>query len=84
MKEKITGELQKQAEVNLGMSMTFTLFEWLKEAKDELLEAQPEEATLPAVSQVISDVGRLSVDEVTEVTAAIIYFVTLSLRDKKP
>lgn len=66
VKEKITAELQKQAEVNLGMSMTFTLFEWLKEAKDELLEAQPEEAALPGVSQVIGDVGRLSVDDANE------------------
>lgn len=72
MKEKITAELQKQAEVNLGMSMTFTLFEWLKEAKDELLEAQPEEAASPAMSQVISDVGRLSVEEATEVKTEII------------
>lgn len=63
MKEKITEELQKQAEINVGMSMTFTLFEWLKEAKDELLESQPEEASLPAVSEVITDIGRITVED---------------------
>ncbi|KAK8405956.1 hypothetical protein O3P69_006986 [Scylla paramamosain] len=63
VKEKITEELQKQAEINVGMSMTFTLFEWLKEAKDELLESQPEEASLPSVSEVITDLGRIAVED---------------------
>lgn len=63
VKEKIIAELQKQAEINLGMSMTFTLFEWLKEAKDELLDSQPEEASLPPVTEIISDLGRISVED---------------------
>ena len=63
VKERIIDELQKQAEINLGMSMTFTLFEWLKEAKDELLECQSDEASLPPVSEVISDMARITVED---------------------
>ena len=58
--------LKEQAEANLGMSMTFTLFEWLKEAKDELLEDQPAEAPIVnPVSEITSNVAQISVEEET-------------------
>ncbi|XP_071539456.1 RWD domain-containing protein 4 [Panulirus ornatus] len=63
VKEKIVLGIKEQAEVNLGMSMTFTLFEWLKEGKDELLENQPAEATVIGVSEITSNVGLISVEE---------------------
>ncbi|XP_053640411.1 RWD domain-containing protein 4 isoform X2 [Cherax quadricarinatus] len=60
IKEKITTELQEQAEANLGMSMTFTLFEWLKEAKDEILDHQPAEASVLGVSEITSGIEQIS------------------------
>ncbi|KAG7177601.1 RWD domain-containing protein 4-like [Homarus americanus] len=63
VKQKITAELHDQAKVNLGMSMTFTLFEWLKEAKDELLENHPTEPLVLGVSEITSEVGQISVND---------------------
>lgn len=74
VKEKIITGIQEQAEVNLGMSMTFTLFEWLKEAKDELLEDQPAEATVMGVSEITSSIGNISVDDQGEVCYIYPYF----------
>lgn len=63
MKTRIIEGLQEQAEANLGMSMTFTLFEWLKEAKDELLEDQPTEASPTGTTEIASNVGQLSITD---------------------
>lgn len=70
VKEKIGLGLKEQAEANVGMSMTFTLFEWLKETKDELLEEQPAEATVNnPVSEMTSSVAQITVeDDVPEIT----------------
>lgn len=67
VKEKIIAGLQEQAEANLGMSMTFTLFEWLKEAKDELLDDQPAESSIVnPVSEMTSSVAQLNVEDDTQ------------------
>lgn len=42
LKEKIIELVLKEAEQYLGMSMTYSLFEFIKEKFDELLEEQPE------------------------------------------
>ncbi|XP_066937372.1 RWD domain-containing protein 4 isoform X1 [Macrobrachium rosenbergii] len=64
VKEKITMGLQEQAEANLGMSMTFTLFEWLKEAKDELLDDQPAEALVSnPVTEITTDVTQIVLND---------------------
>lgn len=55
--------LKEQAEINLGMSMTFTLFEWLKEAKEELLEEQPSEAPVNRIAEINSDVGQMTLND---------------------
>ncbi|KAK3858658.1 hypothetical protein Pcinc_035164 [Petrolisthes cinctipes] len=63
VKEKIISGLKEQAEVNLGMSMTFTLFEWLKEAKDEFLDEQPS-VPLPLITaEVTNDVAQMTVED---------------------
>lgn len=49
--------------MNLGMSMTFTLFEWLKEAKDELLDEQPSVPLPPTTAEVTDDVAQMSVED---------------------
>lgn len=61
VKEKLMGGLQEQCEFNLGMSMTFTLFEWLKEAQEELIADQPEEA--PKVAAVTTDMRDMNLDD---------------------
>lgn len=43
LKNKIIGILKTEAEQYLGMSMTYSLFEFIKEKFDELIEEQPEE-----------------------------------------
>ena len=40
VKEKIIQELEHQAEENLGMAMTYTLFEWFRENQESLLVDQ--------------------------------------------
>ncbi|KAK7083266.1 RWD [Halocaridina rubra] len=63
VKEKLCSALLEQAEANIGMSMTFTLFEWLKEAKDEILEDQPAESSVNnSVADISSGVSQLGVD----------------------
>lgn len=42
MKEKIIELVLKEAEQYLGMSMTYSLFEFIKEKFDDLLKEQPE------------------------------------------
>jgi len=56
VKEKILSGLKEQAEANLGMSMTYTIFEWVKEEIDELMKDQ-------GVAEVSSGVERLTVEE---------------------
>lgn len=38
----IVSEVAKEATNNIGMGMTFTLFEWVKEKAEELSVSQPE------------------------------------------
>lgn len=63
VKEKILSGLKEQAEINLGMSMTFTLFEWLKEAKDELLEEQPIEAPVNRITEINAEVNQMTIND---------------------
>ncbi|XP_059481747.1 RWD domain-containing protein 4 [Neocloeon triangulifer] len=42
VRNHIADEVKKEAENNVGMGMTYTLFEWVKERVDELIVAQPE------------------------------------------
>ncbi|XP_047476976.1 RWD domain-containing protein 4-like [Penaeus chinensis] len=63
VKEKILSGLKEQAEINLGMSMTFTLFEWLKEAKEELMEEQPLEAPVSRIVEINADVSQMTLNE---------------------
>lgn len=53
--------------MNLGMSMTFTLFEWLKEAKDDLLDEQPSMPLPPTTAEVTNEVAQMSVEDQGEV-----------------
>ncbi|CAL4209513.1 unnamed protein product, partial [Meganyctiphanes norvegica] len=62
VKEKILSGLKEQAEANLGMSMTYTIFEWVKEVHEELLEEQIADASMNTVAEVSSGVDRLNVD----------------------
>lgn len=65
VKEKIVKGLQEQAENNLGMSMTFTLFEWLKEEKGDLLKDQPSEPVAPSstTEDITNEIGCISINE---------------------
>ncbi|XP_042871325.1 RWD domain-containing protein 4-like [Penaeus japonicus] len=63
VKEKILSGLKEQAEINLGMSMTFTLFEWLKEAKEELLEEQPIEAPVNRITEINAEVNQMTIND---------------------
>merc|ERR1712156_1399982 len=42
VKESILKAVKEEAEQYLGMSMTYSLFEWVRETLDTLLENQPE------------------------------------------
>lgn len=46
MKEKVTDVVSSEAEQYLGMSMTYSLFEFVKEKFDELIQDQPEKAVI--------------------------------------
>lgn len=46
MKEKIVDVVLTEAEQYLGMCMTYSLFEFLKEKFEELIEEQPEEPVI--------------------------------------
>lgn len=43
--------------------MTFTLFEWLKEAKEELLEEQPLEAPVSRIAEINADVSQMTLND---------------------
>ena len=61
----------------VGMSMTYTLFEWAKENLETLLEAQPESLIVEAMErvQVITKSHTLVINIVT-----VVYYVLLRLR----
>ncbi|KAL7634097.1 UNVERIFIED_CONTAM: hypothetical protein RMT77_015425 [Armadillidium vulgare] len=64
VKDKIKCGLEEQAENNLGMSMTFTLFEWLKEAREDLIKDQPTEASVTIFSgEVTNGIDNLDIQE---------------------
>lgn len=46
LKERVTDVVSSEAEQYLGMSMTYSLFEFVKEKFDELIQEQPEEAVI--------------------------------------
>merc|ERR1711915_980487 len=46
VKQEIVRRVTEEAEALLGMSMTFTLFEWIKENLGSLLELQPEKVQI--------------------------------------
>ena len=61
----------------VGMSMTYTLFEWAKENLETLLEAQPESLIVEAMErvQVITKSHTLVIN-----TFTVVYYVLLRLR----
>merc|ERR1712172_228821 len=52
VKESIVKAVEGEAVEMVGMSMTYTLFEWAKENLDTLLEAQPESLVVEAMERV--------------------------------
>ncbi|KRT79263.1 hypothetical protein AMK59_8572, partial [Oryctes borbonicus] len=61
LKEKIIKMVQMEAEQYLGMSMTYSLFEFIKEKFDELIVDQSEECVVE------QDVEKLSICETQDV-----------------
>lgn len=59
LKAKVQQLVEKEAEQYLGMSMTYSLFEFVKERFEELIEEQPEHA-------LELEVDKLSVEEQEE------------------
>ena len=53
VKTAVLAALQEEAEQYLGMGMTYTLFEWMREQLDTLLATQPE--TLQQISEDLAD-----------------------------
>merc|ERR1712179_436432 len=62
VKEKILSGLKEQAEANLGMSMTYTIFEWVKEVHEELLEDQVIDSSINTAAEVSSGIDRLNIE----------------------
>ena len=60
-KKKTWKILLEEAEQFLGMSMTYSLFEWVRESLDTLLENQPE-----TLQVVCDDMEKLAVKESSE------------------
>lgn len=55
-RQHIADEVLKEATNNIGMGMTYTLFEWVKENLDQLAASQPEKLVEAISSKlVISD-----------------------------
>jgi len=52
VKESIIKAVEGEAAEMVGMSMTYTLFEWAKENLETLLEAQPESLIVEAMERV--------------------------------
>merc|ERR1711923_586878 len=61
VKQEIIKAVTEEAEQFLGMSMTYSLFEWVRESLDTLLANQPE-----TLQTVCDDVEKLSVKETSE------------------
>eukprot|EP00092_Neocalanus_flemingeri_P006434 GFUD01006933.1.p1 GENE.GFUD01006933.1~~GFUD01006933.1.p1 ORF type:complete len:195 (+),score=57.69 GFUD01006933.1:75-659(+) len=61
VKEGIIKAVKDEADQFLGMSMTYSLFEWVKESLDTLLESQPE-----SLFEVCDEVEKLSVKDSSE------------------
>jgi hypothetical protein len=55
-RQHIADEVLKEATNNIGMGMTYTLFEWVKENLEQLVASQPEKLVEAISSKlVISD-----------------------------
>ncbi|XP_043232717.1 RWD domain-containing protein 4-like isoform X1 [Amphibalanus amphitrite] len=61
VKEHVVDQVRQQADTMLGMSMTFTLFEWVKESVTELMA---EQTAAPPVSQATEEVEQLTITQV--------------------
>ncbi|XP_037068428.1 RWD domain-containing protein 4-like [Pollicipes pollicipes] len=61
VKQHVVSQVQEQAEAMLGMSMTFTLFEWVKENVTDLMEQQ---TLAPVMAEVTEEVEELSIIQV--------------------
>ncbi|XP_037084605.1 RWD domain-containing protein 4-like [Pollicipes pollicipes] len=60
VKQHVVSQVQEQAEAMLGMSMTFTLFEWVKENVTDLMEQQ---TLAPVMAEVTEEVEELSITQ---------------------
>ena len=63
----------------VGMSMTYTLFEWAKENLETLLEAQPESMIVEAMERV-----QVITNSHTSVIIIVVHYVPLWLRLHNP
>ena len=63
----------------VGMSMTYTLFEWAKENLETLLEAQPESLIVEAMERV-----QVITNSHTSVIIKVVHYVPLWLRLHNP
>ena len=63
VKEHVVSQVREQADAMLGMSMTFTLFEWVKESAAELM-ANQQAAPAPA-AQLAEEVEELTISQVS-------------------
>ncbi|XP_065156017.1 RWD domain-containing protein 4 [Atheta coriaria] len=63
LKDKICSLLSEEAEQYLGMSMTYSLFEFIKEKFDELIQEQPEHVVNESV---VCDVDKMTINDPQE------------------
>jgi hypothetical protein len=52
-RQHIADEVLKEATNNIGMGMTYTLFEWVKENLDQLVASQPEKLAEAITSKLV-------------------------------
>jgi len=63
VKSHIISKIQQEAEQNLGLAMTYTLFEWAKENCEDLMAHQPDKPI--SAEEVTSSIGDISLAETT-------------------
>lgn len=67
-RQHIVDEVLKEATNNIGMGMTYTLFEWVKENVEQLVAAQPEK-----LAEAIS--SKLAISEPTVKISKYVNFI---------
>lgn len=67
LKDKITNLVKEEASQYLGMSMTYSLFEFVKERFEELIQEQPEQTVIES-----NDIDKLKISD-TQVSTKFLY-----------